>query len=196
MLAGHDRVIAIRRIPTPWSWGAVAAELDGLRTALRETDCDHVAILQGSDYPVQSSEVIERTLGDLVGRSITPMQRLPRAAWSGHGGLDRLRYPHWVVRRHMVRLPVPRRIPRGIVPAGGSVNKILSREHARGYSTSMRSDPTSPGSGGGPGTPMRPTCTACSPRCAAGTRSWPSRAGSPTGAPGAGGAPNGSPTGP
>jgi hypothetical protein len=131
MLAGHDMVVPIRRRPTRWgSWDAVAAELDGLRVALRETDCDHVVTLQGSDYPLQSNRVIERTLGDLVGRSITPMQRLPREAWSGHGGLDRLRYRHWVMRRHMIRLPVPRRIPPGVVPAGGSVNKILSREHA------------------------------------------------------------------
>jgi hypothetical protein len=131
MVAGQDTVIPVRRRPTPWgSWGAVTAELDGLRVALQKTDCDHVVILQGSDYPLQSNGVIERALGDLAGRSVTPMQRLPRAAWSGHGGLDRLRYPHWVVRRHMVRLPVRRRIPSGVVPAGGSVNKILSRRHA------------------------------------------------------------------
>ena len=101
----------------------MAAELDGLRVALTQTECDHVVILQGSDYPLQNNGVIERALGDLAGRSVTPMQRLPRAAWNGHGGLDRLRYPHWVVRKHMVRLPVPRRIPPGVVPAGGSVNK-------------------------------------------------------------------------
>jgi alkylhydroperoxidase family enzyme len=125
-----SRVIPLRRRPTPWAgWGLVAAELDGLREAVRDPAIDHVVVLQGSDYPLASTLSISAELARSSGLSITTAEVLPRAQWSGRGGMSRLRYRHWAVRRRMIRMPIPRRLPRGIVPAGGGLNKVLSRSH-------------------------------------------------------------------
>lgn len=123
-------VVAVPRRRTPWASAQAAfAELDGIRAALQVPGWDHLVVLQGSEYLLRPAADVDADLAGHRGRTLTAMRPLPRHDWRG-GGLSRLRYPHWVVRRHMLRLPVPRRLPRGLQPAGGSVNIVLAREHA------------------------------------------------------------------
>jgi hypothetical protein len=120
------------RMRTGWArWENVAAELAGYRAALESTSMTHVALLTGSDYPLASTSQITDFLASHPRQSIARFRPLPLADWGGNGGLSRLRYRHWAFRKHMVRLPVPRRLPDIIRPAGGAQMKILARDHAR-----------------------------------------------------------------
>lgn len=126
-----DRVRLLPRLSTPWAtWNAVAAEISGYRAALADTDAGHVAMLSGSDYPLVGSARIAEYLAAHAGRSITSFGALPRPEWRG-GGLQRLKFRYRAYRRHMLVLPIPRRIPADVVPAGGSVLKVLARHHAQ-----------------------------------------------------------------
>ena len=130
-MAADARVVPVPRRATPWASAQAAfAGLDGIRTALDIAGWEHLVVMQGSEYPLRPAADVDAELANYPGRTLTAMRPLPRPEWRG-GGLARLRYPHWVVRRHMLRLPVPRRLPRGIHPAGGSVNMVLAREHAQ-----------------------------------------------------------------
>lgn len=124
------RVTVLPRRKTPWaSWGCVAAELDGYRRAIATTDTSHVALISGSDYPLTSVEGIRAFLGARLGRSIGWSQPLPKYGWGRDGGYWRFRYRFASWRKHMLVLPVRRRLPSGIAFAGGSPWKILAREH-------------------------------------------------------------------
>ncbi|SFF51230.1 beta-1,6-N-acetylglucosaminyltransferase [Blastococcus tunisiensis] len=126
-----DRVTLLPRRSTPWGgWGAVEAELDGYRAALAATDATHVALLSGSDYPLMASAAIAGTLAGLPGRSIAWSRPMPVPEWGLGGGLGRLRYRFAPWRKRTLVLPLPRRLPRGVVPAGGSQSKVLARSHA------------------------------------------------------------------
>ena len=127
-----DRCSLLPRLSTPWAaWNAVEAEISGYRAALEQTDAAHLVLLSGSDYPLASTGKISEYLSARVGISTTSFEPLPRAPWGADGGMSRLRYWHHPVRRHMLRVPIPRTIPRDVVPAGGSVLKVLARHHAR-----------------------------------------------------------------
>lgn len=121
----------LQRRVTGWAqWGLVEAELDGYREALRSTDATHIGLFSGSDYPLASTEVISKLLDEHLNESFAVVNELPYPAWGRTGGLSRLRYRHWAFRKHMLRLPIPRRVPRDIRLAGGSQSKVLAREHA------------------------------------------------------------------
>ncbi len=127
-----DRCVVLPRLPTPWAgWNAAAAEISGYRAALAQTGATHLAMMSGSDYPLASTSRIADYLDSRKGRSIALFERLPRPAWGRDGGMSRLRYVHRPIRRFPLRVPIPRRIPADIVPAGGSVLKVLSRHHAQ-----------------------------------------------------------------
>ncbi len=127
-----DRCVLLHRTSTGWAkWENVAAELAGYRAALDATDATHFALLTGSDYPLASADEIESILGRYLRVSMAMLHSLPHAGWGRSGGLDRLRYRHWAYRKHMLRLPIPRQIPKDVVLAGGSQLKILARHHAR-----------------------------------------------------------------
>ncbi|WP_104128368.1 beta-1,6-N-acetylglucosaminyltransferase [Cryobacterium sp. Y57] len=127
-----QRCTVLPRMKTGWArWENVAAELAGFRTALESTFVTHVALLTGADYPLASAEEITDTLTACAGQSITYINPLPYDGWGASGGLDRLKFRHWAVRKHMIRIPIPRRLPPDIVLSGGSQLKILSRAHAQ-----------------------------------------------------------------
>lgn len=132
MTAGlPERVRVLPRIATGWArWENVAAEVAGYRAALAETDASHVAVLTGSDYPLANPAEISALLEAHRDDSFVAVHPLPFDAWGRDGGAARLRYRHWAWRKHMLRLPVPRRVPRDVVPAGGSQLKVLARHHA------------------------------------------------------------------
>jgi hypothetical protein len=126
------RVRVLPRHVTPWAtWGIVAAEIAGYRAVLDDTQSSHLAVLSGSDYPLAPTQEIRRVLEAHRGRSILQWARLPIPDWGRSGGMARLRYRHRVVGKRMLRLPVPRRLPPDLVPAGGPAMKIVARGHVR-----------------------------------------------------------------
>jgi len=125
-----DRVTLVERVPTAWAtFGAVRAELLAYEQVLARSTATHVAWMAGSDYPLLSVDDLTDLLSGLLGTSIAHFTPLPHPAWGMSGGRGRLRYYHWAWRRHVIRLPIPRRIPADLVPAGGPVQKILARHH-------------------------------------------------------------------
>lgn len=119
------------RIACGWAeWGLVSAEIESLRRALTTTSAEHFVVGTGSDYPLASTADISRFLASHRGKSIAAIGPMPRPNWGRSGGLARLRYRHYAWRKQMIRIPVPRSLPRGIVPSGGGQQKILSRRHA------------------------------------------------------------------
>jgi hypothetical protein len=127
-----SRAVVLPRRPTAWAtWGAVEAEIEGYRAALAIPGITHVALLSGADYPTSSVAEIRDLLRRHRDDSFVVSDRLPYSEWGRSGGLDRLRYRHWARGKRMLRLPIPRALPRGIVFAGGSSSKILAVDHAR-----------------------------------------------------------------
>lgn len=126
------RVTVLARRATAWAtWGAVEAEIEGYRAALADDGVTHVALLSGADYPTASIAEIRALLREHRADSFSVSERLPYDKWGRTGGFDRLRYRHWAWGKRMLRLPVPRRLPRDVVFAGGPSSKILAVEHAR-----------------------------------------------------------------
>jgi O-antigen/teichoic acid export membrane protein len=126
-----ERVTVMDRHKTGWAtWGGVEAELAGFRAALATTDATHIAMLAGSDYPLATSAEITAILDGYLGKTIAMVHRMPNRDWGMSGGYARLRYRHWAYRKTMLRLPIPRRLPAGIVPAGAAPQKIVARHHA------------------------------------------------------------------
>ncbi|MGN8050888.1 beta-1,6-N-acetylglucosaminyltransferase [Curtobacterium sp. 22159] len=127
-----DRVHVLPRLRTGWArWENVEAEVAGYRAALAATDAGHVAVLTGSDYPLASAAETTALLAANAGRSFVDLHRLPHPAWGRDGGRSRIRFRHWAWRKHMLRVPVPRRVPHGVVFGGGSQLKVLARHHAQ-----------------------------------------------------------------
>lgn len=127
-----DRVTLLDRIPTPWAtWGAVEAEIEGYRAALAAPGITHVALLSGADYPIATMDDVTRMLREHPRDSFGATTTLPYSAWGRSGGFSRLRYRHWAWGKRMLRLPIPRRLPRGVDFAGGATSKILATAHAR-----------------------------------------------------------------
>ncbi|WP_065964326.1 beta-1,6-N-acetylglucosaminyltransferase [Curtobacterium sp. UCD-KPL2560] len=126
-----ERVRLLPRIRTGWArWENVAAEVAGYRAALATTDATHVAVLTGSDYLLAHPSEISAHLGAHREESFVASFPLPYDRWGRDGGFARLRYPHWAWRKHMLRVPLPRRLPRGVTLTGGSQLKVLARRHA------------------------------------------------------------------
>ena len=126
------RATVMPRRPSGWAkWETVAAEIDGYRAALQFTDSPHVAVLTGSDYPLASTAEISAVLAGLRGKSIAENQALPLADWGRFGGFDRFKVPNFAWRKRRIPVPLPRKLPADMVPAGGSQLKVLSRAHAQ-----------------------------------------------------------------
>lgn len=126
------RARILPRKATAWAtWGIVEAEFEGYRAALALEGITHVALLSGADYPLASSDEIRDILRAHRDDSFGRVDRLPYDQWGRSGGFDRLRYRHWAFRKRMLRLPIPRRLPRGVDFAGGSLSKILAVAHVR-----------------------------------------------------------------
>ncbi|MBC7724581.1 MAG: hypothetical protein H7146_07515 [Burkholderiaceae bacterium] len=143
MTAGlPHRVTLLPRIDTGWArWENVAAEVAGYRAALATTGASHIALLTGTDYPLASSTEIAELLAAHRGRSMALIHPFPHPHWGQNGGYSRLRYRHWAFGKRMLRLPLPRRIPAGVVPAGGSQLKVLARGHARAVVDVLDAEP-------------------------------------------------------
>jgi hypothetical protein len=121
----------LRRHRCHWGgMGIVRAALEGIHTLVaRQVAFDYAALLSGQDYPLRAPTAIERFFAEADGRSFMSHFPLPRVdGWGDRGGLDRIEDWHLVGRRALhVRLPRPRRLPRGLEPFGGSAWWALSR---------------------------------------------------------------------
>ena len=137
-----ERARVLPRLRTGWArWENVVAEIEGYRAALAETDATHVALLTGTDYPLASASEIVALLEQNRGISFGVLDPLPHPSWGQNRGYSRLRYPHWAWRKHMIRLPIPRRFPADVVLAGGSQLKVLARHHAEAVVRAYDSSP-------------------------------------------------------
>jgi hypothetical protein len=109
------------------SWGLVAAALEGMAAASREPDWTHLTLLSGQDYPLRPAFEIARFFAAHPDTTFLPRWPLPSRLWGRRGGLDRLRYWHAPVRGRRLFVPLPRRLPRGLEPYGGSMYWALTR---------------------------------------------------------------------
>ena len=126
-----ETVRLLPRLTTGWaSYGLVEAELSGYRTALAETDAEHVLLCTGSDYPLASADQIVATLEGCAGLSWLQIDTLPNRNWGPLRGYDRFLWRNRVRERRREWSPIPRSWPKGLRPAGGSQLKILARRHA------------------------------------------------------------------
>jgi hypothetical protein len=129
--AGNVRLVPRHR--SGWaSWGLVEAALEGTRSALAAPDTpSHVMLLSGQDYPIRPAAAIGAFFGTYGDTSFLPHWPLPNGMWGRFGGMDRLRVPQRPFRGRRLALPVPRRLPRGIRPFGGSMYWALTADAAR-----------------------------------------------------------------
>jgi hypothetical protein len=126
-----DHVEFLPRRRTGWAkFACVEVELAGIRAALEHKETKHVITMTGSDYPLLSSAALVAAAGDLGLRSRYWRTPIPHKAWVPDGGRRRFRYRNWSVRRKVVWLPIPRRLPEGVVPHASTFWKVLSRRHA------------------------------------------------------------------
>jgi len=123
------------------SWSLVAAELAGLRAALKATRATHIAVLSGSDYPLISAKELIEALGPWQGQSYLYNRKLPFPLWNTDRRLDggewRVRYKVLTWRQNVVTLkgvpitwPIKRELPRGLELRASSEWKVYSRDHA------------------------------------------------------------------
>lgn len=130
--AAPGNVRLVRRHRSGWaSWGLVAAALEGVRSALSEATPSHVMLLSGQDYPLRSADAIGAFFDAHRDTSFVPHWALPNRMWGRFGGMDRLRVPQRPFRGRRLALPLPRRLPRGIRPYGGSMYWALTADAAR-----------------------------------------------------------------
>jgi len=133
-LAGRENVTWLPRVACYWGgFSLLQATLVGIDAILASGDLpDHAVLLSGQDYPLRPPSEIEEHLVARRGRNLLHHFALPAAEWAGEGGgLNRLRYPHFERVRYktrLLRVPLPRRVPRGLRPHGGMALWALTGE--------------------------------------------------------------------
>ena len=130
-LSGRSDVAFLPRHACHWGLiGHVEASLEGLRWFLR-TGLDHVVLLTGQCYPLRPIGEFEDWLAELGDRSVISHDAFPHPRWR-NGGWDRIGRTHlrFAGRAWHLRL-IPRRLPLGWHPYGGSSYWCLSRAAAQ-----------------------------------------------------------------
>jgi Core-2/I-Branching enzyme len=123
----REWVTALPRSRSAWaSWGQVEAALAGLRAA-HDRGLSHAVILSGQDYPLVAPSEIATFCHRHQGTSFVPYWPLPSALWGAAGGMERLRHWHRPIRSRRFRIPISRRLPRGLAPYGGASWFMLAR---------------------------------------------------------------------
>jgi hypothetical protein len=112
--------------------GIVEATFDLIHAALAGEPFDYGTLLSGSDYPIKTGAHIERFLDARAGSEfIEIFDMLQPNRWSEAPGKFKApeRATRWHIRRgrSAIRLPIPRRLPFGMTPYGGSQWWTLSR---------------------------------------------------------------------
>jgi hypothetical protein len=133
-LAGRGNVVWLPRVACYWGgFSLVQATLVGLDAILASGDPpEHALLLSGQDYPLRPTAAITAYLEARRGRNLLHHFRLPSDDWAAEdGGLKRLRYPYFErirYKTHLLRLPLPRHVPAGLTPYGGSAFWALTGE--------------------------------------------------------------------
>lgn len=118
-------------------WGGlelVRAEFDGLRAALA-AGADFIVVMTGQDTPLVSPREIIAFCRDHHGRSFYAISPLPVRYWGPDGGMKRFRHhnlalgPPWPIERF--RIPIRRRLPKGLKLWSGNAYHLLAASHAR-----------------------------------------------------------------
>jgi hypothetical protein len=124
-LQSRDNVVWVPRVKCYWGgFSLLEATFSGIEAILESGDLpDHALLLSGQDYPLRRPSDIEVFLEARRGRNLLHHFRLPAEEWVLEGGgVNRLRYPHFErlrVRTRLLRLPIPRRLPKGLDLYGG-----------------------------------------------------------------------------
>ena len=138
----------LRRHPCHWGgFSLVEATLEGIDEVCRRgVNADYTILLSGQDYPIRSNREIVSYLGARRGSSFLDHSALPSDRWSDeNGGLDRIRYWHFQrvsFRTRLLRVRIPRRFPRGLLPYGGSAFWCLSHEAIQYVHRFVRENPS------------------------------------------------------
>ena len=143
MTVGTRDVVMVPRYRSPRRlWGAVEAELAGLRTVLGRSSAEHIVVLSGSCYPLVSVGDLQDELAIWRGLSRLQLDPIPYARWS-RGSLIRDGGRHRFDRRFLTAggrvilvggYPIPtgrRPIPDGLLLHASSQWKIYARGHAQ-----------------------------------------------------------------
>lgn len=111
------------------SFGHVRATLKGIEHLVGEkVPFEYAVLLTGQDYPLRPPIGIEETFVQAEGRSFMSYWPLPRAAWGGRGGLERIEDWHLLAYRRLhLALPLRRTIPGGLEPYGGGAYWCFAR---------------------------------------------------------------------
>jgi Core-2/I-Branching enzyme len=110
-------------------FGHVRATRKGIDELLaRGIPFDYVILLTGQDYPIKSTDFIDRFFDENSGTSFMGFDGLPTRSWSPRGGLDRIEYWHLRLYGHHFRSPLKRRFPKELRPFGGGAYWCLSKQ--------------------------------------------------------------------
>lgn len=158
-VATWECVTFIPRSQVYWgAFGQLEATLNGLRAAVAAPHSFEYAVtMTGRDYPIKPLAHIKEYVAARSGQVFLEARPLPIPEWPEEGGLERLRHPHLrlftrdlrfpppirdrFIRMGHVRLPWPRRLPRGLVPYIGSAFWWLPRDAAEHVLRATDQDP-------------------------------------------------------
>ena len=142
MLGDRRDVSLVPRHSSPRRrWGAVEAELAGLRMVLERSPAEHIIVLSGSCYPLLTVSDLEDDLRAWRGISRLELNPLPWAGWSNSslirdGGLHRVDRRFARIGGRLVLFagyPIPigrRAVPSDLRLQASSQWKIFARRHA------------------------------------------------------------------
>jgi hypothetical protein len=142
MASGTHDVVPVPRYCSPRRlWGAVEAELAGLRAVLDRSSAEHIVVLSGSCYPLVSVGELQDELASWRGLSRLQLDPIPYALWS-RSSLIRDGGSHRFDLRFLARggrvilvggYPIPtgrRAVPDDLRLHASSQWKIYARDHA------------------------------------------------------------------
>ena len=129
--SASSRVRLVGRHRSGWgSWGVVEAMVEGIGRALVDRP-DHVVLLTGQDYLLESSTTIDRFSDAHRGTSFLAHHRLPDPVYGPDGGMSRVTNWHLWLGGRRLRVPLGRGVPYGFAPVGGQMQSMLSGELAQ-----------------------------------------------------------------
>jgi hypothetical protein len=148
-----DAVLTPRYRTPRRRFGAVDAEIAGLRTVLRQSDAEHIIVMSGSCYPLVSMYELRVDLAKWDGLTRTECYPIPYWRWNESrikdGGLHRMdrRFLSWNGRMVLVKgdVPIPlwrRRVPHELQLTASSQWKVYARDHVKAllYAIDTRPD--------------------------------------------------------
>ncbi len=127
LATSYGRVQLTARARSGWgSWGLVEAMLNGIELSLG-LGCSHLVKMTGQDYPLRPVEQIAAFLGENLGVSFVPHDKIPvRFIGDKDGGVSRVKNWNLPLGTHRVSIPMNRRPPEGVTPFYGAAEFVIS----------------------------------------------------------------------